>query len=415
MPACLLSRDLRPALHPEASGPTALRPTTAALLALLGALVAAAPAVAQPAAEGATVVQLQGEVRADGQALSAGQTLPAGAVALVTAAGARAQLRMPDGALLALAPSSALKLTAGERQLALERGGLRLVPAGNAAWRVDLEGRSLRAVGFLQLQDCAAGCTQPAGLYGRTAAGEAVLEYQGGRAVLRNRSFHWPSVTSRPEVLAEAPALLEDSSSQGAGERVRREAAEALKAGIEAFAANDDVRAVDQLERVRQLAPGEPVTAYYLGLIALRREDNARALELLQQYAREDPEGAAAREVPKTLTLLSSAALRAEVAQAVATETQVVSSPPEPNSIAVRAFLNQGDPAYRAMAKGLAARVIADLSRVPGLNVLEREKVELLVGEAKLGDSGLADRNSAVRSGRLMRAEKVVVGNFEVK
>jgi TolB-like protein len=119
--------------------------------------------------------------------------------------------------------------------------------------------------------------------------------------------------------------------------------------------------------------------------------------------------------VPRTLTLLSSAALRAEVAQAVATETQVVSSPPEPNSIAVRAFLNQGDPAYRAMAKGLAAMVIADLSRVPGLNVLEREKVELLVGEAKLGDSGLADRNSAVRSGRLMRAEKVVVGNFEVK
>ncbi len=117
----------------------------------------------------------------------------------------------------------------------------------------------------------------------------------------------------------------------------------------------------------------------------------------------------------KTLTLLSSAALRTEVAQAVATEQQVVASPPEPGSIAVRAFLNQGDPAYRAMAKGLAAMVIADLSRVPGLKVLEREKVELLVNEAKLGDSGLADRDSAVRSGRLMRAEKVVVGNFEVK
>jgi hypothetical protein len=58
---------------------------------------------------------------------------------------------------------------------------------------------------------------------------------------------------------------------------------------------------------------------------------------------------------------------------------------------------------------------IADLSKVPGLKVLEREKVQLLVNEAKLGDSGLADTASAVRSGRLMRAEKVVVGNFEVK
>ncbi len=382
--------------------------------ALLLALLAVGAFQAQ-ASDGPRVVQLLGEVRANGQPLAAGQVLPAGPLQLATAAGARVQLRMANGSLLALPPASELMLAAGERRLALARGGLRLLPAGNEAWRVDLDGRSLRAVGFLQLQDCAAGCTQPAGLYGRTAAGEAVLEYQGGRSVLRNRSFHWPGAAARPEVLADAPALLDDSSSQAAAEGVRREAAEALKAGIEAFAANEDARAVEQLERVRRLAPGEPVTAYYLGLIALRGEDHPRALDLLQQYAREDPEGAAAREVPRTLTLLSSAALRSEVAQAVAAETQVVASPPEPNSIAVRAFLNQGDPAYRAMAKGLAAMVIADLSRVPGLNVLEREKVELLVNEAKLGDSGLADRNSAVRSGRLMRAEKVVVGNFEVK
>jgi TolB-like protein len=96
-------------------------------------------------------------------------------------------------------------------------------------------------------------------------------------------------------------------------------------------------------------------------------------------------------------------------------EREVVATPPEPGSIAVQAFVNQGDPNYRAMAKGLAAMIIADLSKVPGLKVLEREKVQLLVEEVKLGESGLADRNSAVRSGRLMRAEKVVIGNFEVK
>jgi len=166
---------------------------------------------------------------------------------------------------------------------------------------------------------------------------------------------------------------------------------------------------------VRRLAPGETLVPYYLGLIALKREDNAQALALLQQYTREDPEGAASREVPKTLTLLSSTQLQQEVASAVAREREVVASPPEPGSIAVQAFVNQGDASYRAMAKGLAAMIIADLSKVPGLKVLEREKVQLLVNEAKLGDSGLADKESAVRSGRLMRAEKVVVGNFEVQ
>jgi Curli production assembly/transport component CsgG len=379
------------------------------------ALVATA-ALAQPAT-GPRVLLVQGDARANGQPLAAGQQLAAGAaLVLSTASGARMQLLMPDGSLLGLPAASEARLAdGGLRQLTLARGGLRLVPAGSDAWRVELDGRSLRAVGFLQLQECAAGCTQPPGLYGRTAAGEAVLEYQGGRAVLRNRSFHWPSAKARPEIVPEARVLLDDSSSQAAAEAVRREATEALKAGIEAFAAGDDARATEQLERSARLAPGQVLGGYYLGLIALRRDDTARALTLLQQYAQADPEGAASRDVPKTLTLLSSAALRAEVAQAVATEQQVVSAPPEPGSIAVRAFLNQGDPAYRAMAKGLAALVIADLSRVPGLKVLEREKVELLVGEAKLGDSGLADRSSAVRSGRLMRAEKVVVGNFEVK
>ena len=114
--------------------------------------------------------------------------------------------------------------------------------------------------------------------------------------------------------------------------------------------------------------------------------------------------------------LLSSVQLQQEVATAVAREQEVVGTPPEPGSIAVQAFVNRGgNEAYRAMAKGLAAMIIADLSKVPGLKVLEREKVQLLVNEAKLGDSGLADTASAVRSGRLMRAEKVVVGNFEVQ
>jgi TolB-like protein len=193
------------------------------------------------------------------------------------------------------------------------------------------------------------------------------------------------------------------------------EVAQAMKTGMEAFRDGNDAVAVQSLEAARLLAPGETLVPYYLGLIALRRYDNAAALAHLQQYTREDPEGAAAREVPKTLTLLSSSQLQLEVASVVLREKEVVASPPEPGSIAVQAFVNQGNENYRAMAKGLAAMIIADLSKVPGLKVLEREKVQLLVNEAKLGDSGLADKASAVRSGRLMRAEKVVVGNFEVQ
>jgi hypothetical protein len=209
--------------------------------------------------------------------------------------------------------------------------------------------------------------------------------------------------------------VFDDTSNQAAAARVRTEVADQLRIALEAFRDGKDDVARAQLDRVHALAPGEPIVDYYQGLIALRQGDNAAALEHLKLYSRQDPDGAASRDIAKTLTLLSSSQLQLEVASAVQREQQVASAPPEPNSIAVNAFVNHGDESYRAMSKGLAAMIIADLSKVPGLKVLEREKVQLLVNEMKLGDSGLADSASAVRSGRLMRAEKVIVGNFEVK
>ena len=384
----------------------AVAASASALWLLAGAAAAQVP-------EG-RVVQLQGEVRIDGVAARPGQAVSAGSV--LTGADGRVQLRLADGTVIALPPASEITLAdAPARRLTLARGGLRLNASAGTPWQVDLPSRSIRTNGFLKLQECAAGCALPTGFYGRISSGEAVLEYQGSRSVLRNRSFRWPDATTRPEVLTSQPALLNDTQNLADATRARAEVGALLKTGMEAFRDGNDAAAVQSLEAVRRIAPGETLVSYYLGLIALKREDNASALALLQQYTREDPEGAAARDVPKTLTLLSSTQLRQEVATAVAREQEVVASPPEPGSIAVQAFVNQGNESYRAMAKGLAAMIIADLSKVPGLKVLEREKVQLLVNEAKLGDSGLADKASAVRSGRLMRAEKVVVGNFEVQ
>ena len=387
--------------------------TRYARLAAAAACVAAFAAGAQ-GLDG-RVLQLQGDVRVDGAPARDDQTLAA-ASTIATGVDGRVQLRMADGTIVALPPLSEVTLSKSEaRQLSLARGGLKLNAGADRIWRVEMPNRSIRTNGFLRLADCAAGCTETAGLYGSVVQGEAVLEYKGGRSVLRSRSFRWPAATERPEVLMRQPAMLADTSNQADAARVRADVAQTLKVGMEAFRDGDDARAVQALEAVRRAVPGETLVPYYLGLIALKREDNASALALLQQYTREDPDGAAAREVPKTLTLLSSAQLQQEVAAVVAREQEVVASPPEPGSIAVQAFVNQGNENYRAMAKGLAAMIIADLSKVPGLKVLEREKVQLLVNEAKLGDSGLADTASAVRSGRLMRAEKVVVGNFEVQ
>ena len=395
------------------------RPLRQRLTVALSAGLTAGVAALAPAAHAleGRLVQVQGDVRIDDAPAVNGARVAAGS--LSTGAAGHAQLRMADGTLLTLAPSSEMRLAKDDAlQVTLVSGGMRLSPspaAAGAVWRIEMVDRSIRTNGFLTLQPCAEGCTAAPGLYGSVSQGEAVLEYLGGRSVLKSRAFRWADAKSRPEVLAALPTLPDNIANQADGQRVRVEVAAVFKTALEAFNAGNDAQALAGLDTVQKLTPGEPLVPYYQGLIALRREDNDAALRLLQQYTREDPEGAASRDVPKTLTLLSSAQLQQEVATAVAREKDVVSTPPEPGSIAVQAFVNKGNEAYRAMAKGLAAMIISDLSKVPGLKVLEREKVQLLVNEAKLGDSGLADTASAVRSGRLMRAEKVVVGNFEVQ
>jgi hypothetical protein len=376
---------------------------------------AALAACTVPALAQGRIVQARGDVQVEGRAAAAGQPFAGGSVR--TGADGQVQIVMADNTLLALPPSSELQWQADRpTAVILKRGGLRIdatfAPAG---WRIEMPERSVLTNGFLKLVPCAEGCALAPGLYGRIVQGEAALEYQGGRSLLRNRAFLWATPATRPEVLAIAPALLDDAPSFADAERVRQQASENLRRALEAFGTGDDAVAAAQLAAVRDLVPGEPLVDYYLGLIALRREDQAEALRLLQQYARSDPDGAAARDVPKTLTLLSSSQLQQEVATALARETQVAGAAPEPNSIAVQAFVNRGNDAYRALAKGIAAMIIADLDKVPGLKVLEREKVQVLIDEMKLGDSGLADPASAVRSGRLMRAEKVIVGNFEVQ
>lgn len=368
----------------------------------------------------ARLVHAEGAVTLDGAPVGTGAAFAQGRVR--TLPGGSAQLRFVDGTLLMLGGATEVALPrAGYKELTLASGGLRLA-TGSPDWYVLLGDpqageRQLRATGFVKLEWCRAdaGCALTPGLYGSVSQGEAVLEYQGGRSVLRNRHFRWDGVAGRPEILAQPPQLAVDQPRREAAERARVAVAAQLKAGIEAFGAEQDAVAAEALKRVREAAPGEPLVPYYLGLIALRQGHNAEALRQLQQYAREDPEGAAAREVPKTLTLLSSAQLQQEVQAAVAREREVAAADPEPGSIAVQAFVNRGDEQYRAMAKGLAAMIIADLSKVPGLTVLEREKVQLLLDEMKLGDAGLVNPDGAVRSGRLMRAEKVIVGNFEVQ
>lgn len=168
-------------------------------------------------------------------------------------------------------------------------------------------------------------------------------------------------------------------------------------------------------EEVQRAFPYNTLTMYYLGLIALEEKRYGETIRQWQLYSKIDPTGAQEKEIPKQLTLLLNQQLQDEIKLALATEAKLGDVKPEPNSVAVQAITLRGDAKYQMISKGLTAMIITDLTKVPGLKVLERQKLQKLLDEIKLSESGLVDKKTMVRSGKLLRAEKFVFGDFEVK
>lgn len=87
---------------------------------------------------------------------------------------------------------------------------------------------------------------------------------------------------------------------------------------------------------------------------------------------------------------------------------------PSPESLAVLYFVNQtGVPSLDPFQKGLTYMLITDLSKIEGIQLVERAQLQALVEEIGLGSSGLVDPETTSRVGHLLRAEHVVGGNFQ--
>ena len=114
------------------------------------------------------------------------------------------------------------------------------------------------------------------------------------------------------------------------------------------------------------------------------------------------------------LLLLTRKELVRDARTALAREDTLTASAPVPNTVAVLPFRYRGtNEDMRPLERGLSQLVLTDLGKVNQLRLLERERVQALVDEMRLGDSGRVEAASAARSGRLLRAERVVQGALQ--
>jgi len=89
-----------------------------------------------------------------------------------------------------------------------------------------------------------------------------------------------------------------------------------------------------------------------------------------------------------------------------------------PKTMAVLPFENNSvtDPEkFAPLSKGLSAMLITDLKNSStSLQLIERDKIQALLKEIALSQSGSVDQSTAVRAGKILGAQSIVFGSFMV-
>lgn len=154
---------------------------------------------------------------------------------------------------------------------------------------------------------------------------------------------------------------------------------------------------------------------YDQGATALLAQDVDAAIAAWRQYVALAPaQLPRARRLRGHLTLLERESARRYARAAAAREKAGAYQPTDRLHVALFPFGNQGpgagQPGAAAFNRAVMAMVSIDLSRVPTLTVLEREKIDRLVQELQLSASGLVDPASTAVPGRLLGAGTVIAG-----
>jgi len=80
--------------------------------------------------------------------------------------------------------------------------------------------------------------------------------------------------------------------------------------------------------------------------------------------------------------------------------------------IAVLYFENQGNPELEMLKLGLAQMLITDLAPQPDLEVIERSRLNEILGELELQKTAVVDADSAVKVGKVLGVEFLIQGYY---
>lgn len=179
-----------------------------------------------------------------------------------------------------------------------------------------------------------------------------------------------------------------------------------------ALAADDRCdEAVISARRGRALRPEDPTGPLIIGPCLEEAGEYDQALNLYAQFLLEhgDAPGAQAVEGRRTIALQLKA--RAMAREAVQNEGNL--APAEPETVGVLPFVVDADSVYHTLSVGLAHMLTTDLALLRRFPLVERAQLDALLRELELAPE-LIDPATAARTGRLMRASRMILGTVSV-
>ncbi len=191
------------------------------------------------------------------------------------------------------------------------------------------------------------------------------------------------------------------------------DAATLARLGVAYFKADRFPDARRALDTAMARDPRNGIASTYLGMTSEAQGDFGAARQAYQNVISSARTKELREMARRRLQLVGRHELEYQARQALAQEATLAQMPPEANTVAVMPFAYSGtNEELRPLSRGFAQLVVTDLAKSRQIRVLERDRMQAILDEMRLADSARVDPQAALRSGRLLRAARVVQGSL---
>jgi len=188
-----------------------------------------------------------------------------------------------------------------------------------------------------------------------------------------------------------------------------------LELGVISYELHNYAFAKKLLTKSFRLNSADPKTLFYLGKILEEGNKKTIALKLYKRYTKVSRISPYRKQLAMRYQILNREIIHDEMKRLISQEQNLSVANISPKSVAVFPFTYQGrDKRFAALGTGIGEMMITDLSQVNNLKVIERIRLQTMLNEISMGQSGMVKESTAPRFGKLLGAAKIVHGDYDI-